>query len=175
MFPKLIISERASDIIQDGVNQGAVLITGSLDDIVDSLSSLKRAMLDGVVLVGDINPEVVGQDVENRLLKLLENLLVNAVFISSGDGFSEIFLSRFVEVKKEMSVFQVRESSEIGFRAMLREFLNGEQRNEKTRDLMPDVIKDASGFFVLYRMYSDSHIPKKSKMLDVWVRGGMRK
>jgi hypothetical protein len=175
LFPKLIISDRAFEVIQAGVNGGAILITGSLDEVVDSLSSLKRAMLENVIMVWDINPEIMGRDIESRLLKILENLLVNVIFVSSGDGFSEIFLSRFAEVKKEMSLFRVHCSSELSFRAMLREGFICERKNEVEKDRMPEVIRDAAEFFLLYNIYSSSYVPKKSKVLDVWLRSEEKK
>ena len=175
MYPKLIISDKAFELIQECAKSGHVLITGSLDEIVDTLTSLKRATLDKIVVVGDINPRIHGEEVENRLMKLLESLFVQAVFISSGDGFSDIFLSRFVEVKKEVSLVPVRVSSETGFRLMLRENLREEVKLGGTGDILYEVIKDASEFFPFYNFYLQSAIPKKNKLMEIWLRGSAKR
>ncbi len=170
MYPKLIISDKAFDVIQECSRSGCVLVTGTLDEIVETLNSLKRAMLDDVVVVGDINPRILGPDVENRLLKLLESLLVDVVFISSGDGFSDIFISRFVEVRKEVVPLAVRGSSEVGFRAMMREYLKSEQRHEADRDILAEVVRDAAEFVPLYAAYVSSPMLKRIRIFDLWLR-----
>jgi hypothetical protein len=175
MYPKLIISDKAFELIQECSRNDYILITGSLDEIVETLTSLKRATLDKVAVVGDINPLLMGKDVESRLLKLLESLLIKAVFISSGDGFSDIFISRFVEVKKEVVLLSTRSSSEIGFRAMMKECLKSEQRHEVEREILPEVVRDSSEFFPFYTSYIDSYIPKKNKMLEIWLRSSVHK
>jgi hypothetical protein len=146
------------------INRGHVIVTGSSEEIVEQLVSVRRAVLDGPLVVGDVNPGVAGRDIENRLLKILEGLDKPAIFLSSKDDFSEIFLSRFVQIVKEIPANENRSDSFSAFRATMIDIFKGEDV-----DALGDIVRDAPSFFPLYLRYLQSPIPKKYKVMDLLV------
>lgn len=155
-----MITNRSQFIIKTCVDQGFPLATGDAEKILTTISSVKHATLDKPLVVGDINPEVAGHDIEARLLKVLEDLQISAMFVSSRDVFSETFMSRFMSVVKEGHVHLNNHNSKMFFVNMMRD---ADVPHEKA---LLDILKEAPSMLPYYMSYKQSRLPAKHKLTE---------
>ena len=156
--PTLLITRRTRSVFSEATNRRVKLVTGGGDAIISALYSLKKQNLDtSFYVVGDISPEKAGSSIELRLLSLLEDFEPQAIFVSSTDSFSPVFLSRFKAVKKETNYVP-------------------NERNDKS--VLSDVLQKDNGLFLLIKncptqlpfflRYKRSNLPVKEKLLQLF-------
>lgn len=160
----LMITTRVQELLTEYVAGGYVLVGGQASDVVSQLISLRKAVLDGPLVVGDINPDIAGRDIESRLLKVLESMNRPAIFLSSRDGFSDIFLSRFSNVVKDIGVGENKSDSFPAFKSLMIDTLKGEGVNT-----LLGIVKNSPSFLPLYLGYDQSRMPKKYKVMSLLV------
>jgi len=100
-YPMLVIASDVQRMIATCAQDGFPVVTGSLEDIIFKLNSFRGLTLSSPVVVGDIASSIVGGDVSEGALKIVEELSVEAIFFSSEDCFTDVFMSRFMRVIKK--------------------------------------------------------------------------
>jgi hypothetical protein len=157
--PILIISENVHSKINESLAQGFPFLTGKAEEICASLNLLKNAMLDNPIVVGDISPKVAGHDIEQCLLKVLEGLTVDVMFLSSMDSFSSTFLSRFAVVFKDDEIIESGFNSRSAFVQIM-------QAELPKVEALKKIIKECPGFLPFFESFHSTHMPGKIKLLE---------
>lgn len=158
--PTLMIVDNAGVILKASSDQGFPLITGNSDEISSRLGSLKNSSISNFVVVGDINPYVAGHDIQSKLLKVLEDLKIDAMFVSSRDCFSDIFLSRFVQVIKKVGVYKNNFNSRGAAVSVLKE-------ERSFYEILPNLISEFPGYLPFVAKFKSCRVPAKAKLLDL--------
>lgn len=158
--PVLVITDQLIPAMKACSDRGFSMITGDSDSIYERLFCLKRAQLDNPVAVGDINPEVAGRDIEQKLLKVLEDLTIDVMFFSSKDVFSEVIISRFMRVQKAVAVLPNEYNSKESFLHLLKE-------EENPHMALRGVLQQAPSFLPFFLEFRQSRIPAKRKILEL--------
>ena len=155
--PTLIISSDAGSIIKDCVEKGFPLVTGTVDEIYKKVYSLRNAHLSNPLVIGDINPMIAGKSIEIKLLKVLEELYIDVIFVSSVDCFSLIFLSRFMQIVKNVIIYKTQVNSKEVFISLL--------KSEESS--LRSVLKEFPEGLEIFHKYKKSNFTVKSKLLEL--------
>lgn len=158
--PVLIITDDVVEPMKRCSDQGFSLVTGNAEDIHDKLQNLKRSKLHNPVAIGDINPDVAGRDIEQKLLKVLEEMKIDAMFFSSRDGFSVTFISRFMQVIKQPKVVVSKTNSREAFLNILRS-------DQGFLESARGIVENAPAFLPFFMQYRGSRVPSKQKILEL--------
>lgn len=157
--PVLVISENVAIKINESVNQGFPLITGKAEEICNKMNLLKNSVLNNPVVVGDINPRIAGNDVEQSLLKVLEGLCIDVMFFSSVDCFSSTFLSRFAVVIKDDELIESTFNSRASFIQVMK-------TDMPTVEALRKILKESPAYLPFFMAFKDSRMPSKLKLLE---------
>lgn len=155
----LVINPNIKQVFDSCTENGYVLVTGSLEAMVAKLVSLKRASLGAPVVLGDINPRIVGNSIERALLRVLEDITIDLMVVSSQDSFSDIFVSRFARVVKNVPVYKNRYNS-------VKAFVDIASDKNHPAPLRA-IIEEAPKYTELYLRYVLSPVPAKRKLLEL--------
>jgi hypothetical protein len=176
--PVLIINKDAMLMMKECTDLNFPSVSGNAQEISDALISLNSASLDNPIAVGNISPEVAGRSIENQLLKVLESLQSQAIFFSTTDNFSEVFLSRFVQVNKAVEVKQAFTDSSKSFVSIM----TSDNTNKIVQDVddseeveeeeefevskLEEVLRACPSCLKFFLNYKTSSVPSKAKLLQ---------